>query len=307
MKLTDEQERHEPAGWAERRSASRREPSDGGAAEDASPDGEPRLRTENAALRSTVQALEQERARLLEELQQARSAVRESDARDQLLSMVSHELRTPLQSLTMGIGLLMSRFRAAADEVPREWTLSRLEKTHRNAARLAQLVETLLDASRIREGRLKLQLEEVDLSALVEQVITRARDELAWARCTCTLSSPGPVVGQWDRLRLDLVCSNLLSNALKYGAGRPIRVRVEADEAWAKLTVEDEGVGIAPEHQARIFERFERAPTGSLASGLGLGLWMTKHLVEAMHGTVGVVSRPAEGSAFTVVLPRASR
>lgn len=271
------------------------------------------LRAEIAGLRAAVQSLERERDALRAELDLARSAALPTpgpaaparDLRDQLLAMVSHELRTPLQSLNMGLGLLLSRFRATSDEIPRPWAVSRLERSQRNAARLTQLVETLLDVSRMREGKLELQLADVDLAEVARRVVARAREDLGWAGCACSVSTPGPVVGRWDPARLDLVVSNLLSNAMKYGAGRPVQVTVEGDEARARITVRDQGNGIAPEDHERIFDRFERTSSASSVPGLGLGLWIVKHVVEAMGGSVRVESRPGEGSAFTVLLPRA--
>jgi signal transduction histidine kinase len=110
--------------------------------------------------------------------------------------------------------------------------------------------------------------------------------------------------GRWDRLRLDQIVSNLVENAIRYGAGRPIDVVVEGDEASARLVVADRGIGIAPDDQRRIFERFERAVSPHQGGGLGLGLWIVRQIVEALGGTIGVASRPSAGATFTVVLPR---
>jgi signal transduction histidine kinase len=118
------------------------------------------------------------------------------------------------------------------------------------------------------------------------------------------LHAPLPVVGSWDRLRLEQVLTNLVTNALRYGRERPVEVRVEGTPAVARLQVCDEGIGIPEESQERIFGRFERAASGRNYGGLGLGLWLTRQLVEAMQGCVSVQSRPGEGSTFTVELPR---
>ena len=118
------------------------------------------------------------------------------------------------------------------------------------------------------------------------------------------LHAPLPVLGRWDRLRLEQVLTNLLTNALRYGRDRPVEVRVEGTPEMARLQVRDEGIGIAEEAQERIFGRFERAASGRNYGGLGLGLWLTRQLVEAMHGRVQVQSRVGEGSTFTVELPR---
>jgi signal transduction histidine kinase len=110
--------------------------------------------------------------------------------------------------------------------------------------------------------------------------------------------------GHWDRLRLEQVISNLLSNAAKYGAGHPVEVAVEADGERARLREKDGGIGIAPEDQARIFERFERASGVGHIHGLGLGLWITRQIVEAHGGSIRVESAVGQGSTFVVELPR---
>jgi signal transduction histidine kinase len=114
-----------------------------------------------------------------------------------------------------------------------------------------------------------------------------------------------PCVGRWDRLRLDQIVTNLLSNALKYGPGKPIEIRLQSHDSAAVLAVRDEGIGIPPEDQARIFERFERAVSPRHFGGLGLGLWIVKQIVTAMGGTISVRSEAGNGSEFTVVLPSA--
>ncbi|UQA61856.1 sensor histidine kinase [Polyangium aurulentum] len=256
-------------------------------------------------LRAEVQTLARENARLARDLDEARAENERADQRLQsVLATVSHELRTPLQALHVSLELLLTRIRGAADDVPQSWTLGRLELAKRSSTRLTKLVSTMLDVSLIQSGRLDLHPEPLDFSELVGDVVTSARDDLTWAGCECTVSTTGVVAGKWDRVRLELVVRNLLSNAMKYGAGRPIRVQVEGYETSARLTVQDQGVGIAPEDQARIFERFERARTTSHLSGFGLGLWIVKHVVEAMHGSISLTSRPGEGATFVITLPR---
>jgi signal transduction histidine kinase len=252
-----------------------------------------------------VAALEQERARLLQELEAARASATHAEQHvEAVLATVSHELRTPLQALNVGVHLIVTRVRGSVDETPRDWLLGRLDKVHKSSVRLTHLVSTLLDASQIHAGHLEVHPEELDLSALVGEMVDGARDELGWAGCACTFSGTGVAAGRWDRMRLEVVVSNLLSNAMKYGAGHPIHVEVEGREASVLLSVRDEGIGIALEDQARIFERFERARTTSNLTGFGLGLWITRRIVEAMGGTIGVKSAPGEGATFEVTLPR---
>ena len=111
--------------------------------------------------------------------------------------------------------------------------------------------------------------------------------------------------GKWDRLRLDQIVTNLLSNAMKYGSGEPIEVAMTGTPEAVRLEVRDHGIGIAPEHQSRIFDRFERAVSGRHYGGLGLGLWIVRQILDALGGSIRVRSAPGEGSTFTVELPRA--
>jgi signal transduction histidine kinase len=111
-------------------------------------------------------------------------------------------------------------------------------------------------------------------------------------------------VGRWDSLRLEQVVTNLLTNALKYGAGRPIEVTVEGDDTHARLSVRDQGIGIAEEDAGRIFERFERAVSVQHYGGFGIGLWIVREIIQALGGTIEVRSTVGQGATFTVILPR---
>jgi signal transduction histidine kinase len=146
----------------------------------------------------------------------------------------------------------------------------------------------------------------VDLSALVREVVSRFAAQAARTNTPLEVNAAEPVVGRWDRIRLEQVASSLLSNALKYGAGRPVHVLVERTPTGARLTVRDEGLGISPEHLPRIFDRFERAVSAEHFGGLGLGLYLTRHLVEAFGGTIRASSEPGKGATFEVDLPLAS-
>ncbi|MDI1449003.1 HAMP domain-containing sensor histidine kinase [Polyangium sp. 6x1] len=273
--------------------------------EEEEPSAETSASDEIMRLRAERRALEEERARLACELEAARADALQAEQRlESVLNTVSHELRTPLQALHICLELLHARIRGAADEVPQAWVLSHLEKAKRSSNRMTRLVRALLDASRLHAGRIEIRPERFDLSSLVADVLSAARDELAWARCPCTFSSHGKVFGQWDRPLLELVIHNLLSNAMKYGAGQPVHVEVEGFETSARITVKDHGLGIPIEDHARIFQRFERAHTMTHVAGFGLGLWIVKQVAAAMHGTVTVASRPGEGATFVLSLPR---
>ena len=238
-------------------------------------------------------------ARLFRELQQA---VR---VRDDFLSIAGHELKTPLTGLLLQVqGLL--RQACKTPHVSLERFADRLAKAESQIGRLKHLIDDLLDVSRITAGRLTLQCEEMDLDALATEVVERHRDVASRARTPITVQVTGSCSGRWDRLRLDQVLTNLISNALKYGAGHPVEVEVVADEARVRMSVRDHGIGIGAEDQRRIFERFERAVSNHHYGGLGLGLWIARQIVEQLGGTIRVESEPQRETVFTIDLPRRS-
>lgn len=245
-----------------------------------------------------------ENARLAERLRtsmhEAQEAVR---LRDEFMSIAGHELKTPLAALQLQIeGMLRQFERGAFGDVAVRFH-ERVEKTHKHVMRLELLINELLDVSRIVSGKLTMQREEVELSALLADVIDRFSDNLARAKCEVSIEAPEPVIGQWDRVRLDQVLSNLVGNALKYGSGKPIEVRVSREGSEAKIAVQDHGIGIAPEDKDRIFGRFERAVSNRNYGGLGLGLWISQEIVQAFGGTIEVESAVGVGSTFIVALP----
>ncbi|MFP2905241.1 ATP-binding protein [Pyxidicoccus sp. 3LFB2] len=243
-------------------------------------------------------ALSMENARLYRE---AQDAVR---LRDEFLSIASHELKTPLTPLSLKLQALARELSRHSEAIPRRVVESYVEVGARQVKKLSELVGDLLDVSRITSGRLSLELEDVDLGPLVREVMTRYEAQAARAGSALHLEGVATgLTGRWDRLRLEQVVTNLVDNAVKYGGGRPIRVHLEPSGSGVRLTVRDEGIGIAPEHLPRIFGRFERAVSERHYGGLGLGLYITRTLVEAQGGTVRAESEPGQGSTFTVELP----
>jgi two-component system, LuxR family, sensor kinase FixL len=238
----------------------------------------------------------------------AQDEVRE---RDEFLSIASHELRTPVTALQLQLQLLhrlASRAKLtsrAKEDVPRLLE-PRVEALERQTRRIALLVNEILDVSRMRLGRLELRYEPLDLAEIVRAAAAQARPELARSGSALRLDL-APASGRWDRMRLEQVFTNLLLNASKFGQGKPIAVRVESDGACARVRVSDQGMGIPPEHQARVFERFERAAPVANFGGLGLGLYVARQVVEAHGGEIHVESVPGSGATFTVELPREPR
>lgn len=227
-------------------------------------------------------------------------------ARDTFLGVASHELNTPLTSLTLHLqGLQRAVAQLPLDGLPaRESVDAKLQSARRQVTRLASLVRELLDVSRITEGRLKLEPEPMDLAALVREVAARAAEDAARAGCELRLRVPDSVAWVGDRLRLDQVVQNLLSNALKYGHGQPVDVELEAGADAATLRVRDRGIGFAPEERALLFQKFQRLASERHYSGFGLGLWIVKQVVDALGGRIDVDGAPGRGAVFTVVLPR---
>lgn len=218
--------------------------------------------------------------------------------RDDFLSVAGHEFKTPLTTLQLQLDRLRRLPRGAENTAERS-----AEIAQKAVDRLARMIEELLDVTRVRAGRLILTFEEVDLSATVKEVSGRFREEAARSGSVVEIDGPDTLTGRWDRNRVDQIVTNLLSNAIKYGSGKPVEVRVELLGARARLTVRDHGIGIAPEHHARIFQRFERAVSGAHFRGLGLGLWIVREIVDAHHGTISVESAIGAGTTFTVELP----
>jgi len=233
----------------------------------------------------------------------SREAVR---LRDEFLAVASHELKTPLTPLNLRLQSLQRELERNNSHLDLPRLREHVATLQRQSKRLSTLAEGLLDVSRLEAGKLVLDLECLDLSALVRDVASRFGAQAERTRTPLEVRAEERVVGRWDRLRLEQVVSSLLSNALKYGAGHPIHVLVERVPTGARLTVRDEGIGISPEHLPRIFARFERAVSAEHFGGLGLGLYLTRNLVEALGGSIHASSEPGKGSTFEVALPLAS-
>src|SRR3954452_4511231 len=239
------------------------------------------------------------RARLLD-LQHAVAA------RDEFIATVAHELRNPVAPLMFQLRLAIEKteqLTSAKEPLPADWVQSQLRRIEQRLHRLLETLDRLLDVSRLSTGRIDLQPEFVNLGAVVREVVGSFEAELAVARCELSFDERTAATGMWDRVRLEQICRNLVSNAIRFGAGRPIQVVVDADQDFATLDVLDHGVGVAPDQQARIFERFERG-LEPRSGGFGIGLWVVRSICAAMGGTISVESELGEGARFTVMLPR---
>jgi signal transduction histidine kinase/FixJ family two-component response regulator len=269
--------------------------------------------------------------------QAAQEAIR---AREEFLSIASHELKTPLTTLQLEVQMLLRAARKACPEVIAapavvrssatgsgeqqavamssvwlgaqgladgallpQYVASRMEVLEQQARKLSKLINNLLDVSRIDAGRFEIRREEVDLARVTKALIARFKQQSTLTCSALEFYADEAVIGMWDRLRIEQMVTNLLANALKYGRGKPVEVRVEKKESKARLSVTDHGIGIPPEHVGRIFDRFARATETRSYGGLGLGLYIVKQIVDALDGTVSVNSEVGAGSTFTVELP----
>ena len=243
--------------------------------------------------------LEREREELLVREQIARE---QADAavkvRDEFIAIAAHELRNPLNVLHLCLQMLhrASRHPEKAAEVPLI-----AEKSQAQLDRFSALIDRLLDVTRARSGNFDLHPERFNLSALVAEVAERFKSE--YPGIAITLEAAPDIEGNWDRLRMDQVVTNLVSNALKYGDGKPIQIAAQVRGRHAVLAVRDHGIGISPDNIGRVFELFERIAPDRKNKGLGIGLWITKRIVEEHGGKITVESQPGRGSSFIVRLP----
>jgi signal transduction histidine kinase len=254
---------------------------------------------QRAEAETALRLVAEHRARLLEDRRQAVAA------RDQFLAVVAHELRTPLATLTLLVDCLLMALHPHSPTEPGDVVVQKrqLVMLKRQVDRLTTLVVEMLDVSRITGDGLQLSVGPVDLRDVVRQVLDRFDLEIQRRHVTLTVNAPDPAPGIWDAARIDQVITNLISNALKYGAGRPIEVSVRVEASQAVVVVRDHGIGIPDEEQSKIFGPFAPVLAATHHAGLGLSLWMAQQIVQASGGGIKVDSRPGQGSTFTVELP----
>lgn len=252
----------------------------------------------------TAMALAQRASVAIENAKLYQDAQEAIQARDEFMSICSHELKTPVTSLLLQFQIAKRRVAQGDDQVYSvDQVNRRLDAAEKQLLRLTRLIEDMLDSSRAAMSRLDLRREPVDLGLLVEEVASRFSEQLSLESYRLEWKLDRDVVAMVDRYRIDQVITNLITNAIKYGEGRPIRISTHREDSAAVILVEDRGMGIAPEHLDRIFHRFERATSFRKISGLGLGLYISRQIVEAHGGKISVSSRPGEGSTFRVELP----
>jgi len=253
---------------------------------------------QRAEAENALRLVAEERARLLEDRRLAVAA------RDRFLAVATHELRTPLATLALLVDHLVVPPHSTTDPGGVVVQNRQLAMLKRQVDRLTALAVEMLEVSRITTGRLQLNPAPVDLRDVVREVLDRFDLEIRRRHVSLKVNAPDPAPGTWDAARIDQVITNLISNALKYGAGRPIEVSVRVEASQAVVVVRDHGIGIPADEQSRIFGPFAPLPAATHHAGLGLGLWIVQQIVQASGGRIRVDSRPEHGSTFTVELPR---
>lgn len=234
--------------------------------------------------------------------QEIREAVK---ARDEFLSIASHELKTPLTSMLLQLQSVLYNIKnQSLATFSIERTMQMLESTINQSKRLGKLVNDLLNYSLISTGRLQLEKEKTKLEKIVSDVVSRFTEQAKRTSTPINLVVENSVTGNWDRVRLEQVVTNLLTNAIKYGEGKPVEVLVRDSEDHALLIVRDHGIGIPQDQQSKVFDRFERGSVKGGYKGLGVGLYIVNQIVQAHGGKISLASKPKEGTTFTVELPK---
>ncbi|VTU38379.1 hybrid sensor histidine kinase/response regulator [Variovorax sp. RA8] len=265
------------------------------------------------ALRREMDALAASHRQQEELVQQLQCAQRELERsvrmRDDFMSMVSHELRTPLNTLYLETQVRKLHLgKGNMTLFTPERLAAMIERDQRQIQNMVRLIDDMLDVTRMRSGALSIQPKPMDLAALARHVAESFAQQAEAVGSTIEVHAPRQLEGVWDEFRIEQVLSNLMTNALRYGCGGLVEMQVQQEDGMARLSVRDHGMGIAPADHARIFEQFERTDASRKhAAGLGLGLYITRQIVLAHGGEIGVDSVQGEGALFTVRLPLAAR
>lgn len=225
--------------------------------------------------------------------------------RDEFMAIASHELKTPLTSLKLSLQMYeRSIYRKEPRAFAPEKMQSYLEKNSQSIDRLSRLVDDMLDISRIRTGKLTIKKEKCELSGIMLHVLARYRDQFDESGSGQPMIDTFETsIGEWDPLRIEQVMTNIITNALRYGRGKPITISITNKEKSFLIAVKDNGLGIPKSDQDKIFQRYERGLLAREVSGLGLGLYISQQIVEAHSGRIWVESEVGKGSTFFVELP----
>lgn len=223
-------------------------------------------------------------------------------ARDEFLSLASHEIKTPITGIKLQLQMIQRRIGSVITSENQK-IFSYVGSSLKQTDRLVELVEDLLDVSKIQAGKLQFNFEEMSLANAVDEVLEQFRDQLSIARCEVTVDVARYIQPVWDRSRIEQVIANLLSNAIKYAPMSRIHITATEKENQIFFSFKDNGPGISREKQASLFDKFERATSSRNIGGLGLGLYIVKNIIDGHHGTIRLESEPGHGTEFIIVLP----
>lgn len=259
-----------------------------------------RLKKEFLKYETQARHLRESREELKTSLKQREDALK---SRDEFIKIASHELNTPLQSLLLQAQML-KRGLELNGTLPASKLTSHLGKEVTQINRLTHLVQDMLAITRLGKGVIRLNRSKIKLNQIINDVLHDLSELISASHSELHLDLEDSIQGNWDKERLEQVLSNLVTNALKYGRGKPISIRTSLDNNWARIEVEDQGFGIPEESNKRIFERFERDISSSEVSGLGVGLFISREFINSHGGKIWAESAGANlGSVFVVELP----
>jgi signal transduction histidine kinase len=263
------------------------------------------------AFENQVRALEESRKEqecLLQQLQATQAELQHSlNMREEFMSLVAHEMRTPLNTLFLEVQVRLSQLAKNNLSIfTPEHLQKMLGRSERQLKSMMRLIEDMLDVSRIKNGKLSIQPQAANLSLLVRQLAEDLTPVAKEAEVEFVLQIDSEVEGHWDGFRIEQIIINLLTNAVRYGKGKPVHVSLVKEGEHAVIKVADQGVGIAEHEQKKIFEAFERSAENEVKAGLGLGLYISRKLAEAHAGEISVVSQKNQGSTFILRLPLTS-
>lgn len=230
--------------------------------------------------------------------------IREIQAHDEFISIASHELKTPLTTTLLKLQTVLDNIRnVSLANFSIQNLLEMLESAEQQAQTLGKMITDLLNVSLIRRGRMQLELEQVDLSEITKEIVKRFSEKARKENVEIQLKTHNNLKGYFDKVKIEQVITNLISNALKYGEQKPILVALSKAGSIGRISVKDSGVGVPRDVQQKIFNLFERGISIGNNSGLGIGLFVSNQIVKAHRGKILLASRPGKGSVFTIELP----
>jgi signal transduction histidine kinase/BarA-like signal transduction histidine kinase len=265
------------------------------------------LHQQKRELRKQVLALEltqKEQAKLLIELNKTKEELEQSvQLREDFMSIAGHELKTPLTSMKLQVQLRKRKLeKGLYSNIDADDLSQMFDADNKQLELLTLLIDDMLDISRISSGKFSMNPEYFDIGFLINEIAQNNMELFSKANIELKISSCEVIMGSWDKFRIEQVITNLLTNALRYGEGKPVKISITSEMGKAIIVIEDQGIGIAPEDVERIFQRFERV-LGKEINGLGLGLYIVSQIIEAHGGTISVVSQQGVGSVFRIELP----